>query len=77
MSLIALRVKNRFSLYFGSVLFSCLNCLVLFHLIQWVFNIFPVEFVINMDIYLGIILFSLYIPGLTIESFADFKAAMS
>ena len=61
MSLIALQVKNRFSLYFGSVLFSCLNCLVLFHLIQWVFNIFPVEFVLNIDIYLGIILFSLYI----------------
>ena len=35
--------------------------MVLFHLMQYFFDIFPINFIITFDTYFGIILFSLYI----------------
>lgn len=61
LSLLSLNFRNRFSLYLGGILFSCLNCMVIFNLFQYAFDIFPLDFVINVDVYFGILLFCIYV----------------
>lgn len=61
MSLLSGKIKNRFGFYFSSILFNCINCLVLLHLLQYLFDIFPINYLLDFDIYFGVIIFSLYI----------------
>lgn len=61
LSLLSGKIHNRFGLYFSSIIFSCINFMVLFHLMQYFFDIFSINFIITFDTYFGIVLFSLYI----------------
>ena len=61
MSLLSGRIKNRIGFYFSSILFSCINSLVIVHLLHYLFDIFPINYLLNFDIYFGITLFSLYV----------------